>query len=103
MITGSQASGPYSGAEAARSVRNRLGPGSKLSNIAPNGRAKQMGSTPTGKAKSWTLKAVCLSNKDARRVPCGGAEREALVQAGLGERKIYVGNIDCSSDEFRFP
>ena len=43
----------------------------------------------------------CLSNKDATRVPCSFAEREVLVQAGLGEKKAMIPDINCSSQEFQ--
>ena len=86
--------------QAIRSLRQQLGnsggdvSAEQKSNFAPYGR-------PTaGKVQSCTVKVVCLSNKDATRVPCGVAEREALVEAGLGE-KVTVPNISCSSQEFR--
>lgn len=28
-------------------------------------------------------------------------ERQALLEAGLGEKKISIGNIDCNAEEFR--
>ena len=100
---------PYNRAiQAVRSIRDRLSnsesspeliAAEQRSNFAPY--IKSKGSAATGKGKSWTLKVVCLSDKNSKRVPCGGAEREALVQAGLGEKKIVVTNIDCSSQEFK--
>ena len=38
------------------------------------------------KHQSWTVKLVCLSNMDVTKVPCSAAERELLVQVGLGEK-----------------
>ena len=57
--------------------------------------------TVRGKGQPWTLKVFCLSSKDATRVPCSFAEREVLVQAGLGEKKATVPDINCSTQEFQ--
>ena len=38
---------------------------------------------------------------DAIRVPCCVAEREMLVQAGLGEKKVIIPDIACSVGEFK--
>ena len=44
---------------------------------------------------------VCFSSHNANRVPCTVADRETLVQAGLGEKKISIPDISCSPQEFR--
>ena len=51
--------------------------------------------------QSWTGKFVCLSCKDVTRVPCTIAEREALVEAGLGEKRVTVASISCSYEDFK--
>lgn len=51
--------------------------------------------------KGWSVKMVCLSSKDAKRIPATAAERELLVAAGLGEKRVYIPNISCSWNEFR--
>ena len=91
--------------EAIRSIRQRLGSGNSHDiaaeqkyNFAPYTQPK---SSSRCKAQSWTLKVVCLSNMDATRVPCGVAEREMLVKAGLGEKKVVFPNIACSAEEFK--
>ena len=78
--------------QAVRSIRERLkgGSGSQAAveqrrNFAPYN--KKGGRI---KGKTWTLKVVCLSSRHAHRVPCSVAERETLVQAGLGEKSITV-------------
>jgi hypothetical protein len=53
------------------------------------------------KGKSWPLRAVCLSDRNASRVPCSLLERKQLVQAGLGEQKVAIPDIECSSREFQ--
>lgn len=50
---------------------------------------------------SWTLKAFCLSSCQHRRVPVDAKFKEKLVEAGLGEKKIVVPDIDCSGGEFK--
>ena len=108
MASGSSTGTPYNRAmEAVRSIRHRIGYGissadvqsEQRRNFSPYG--KTSSSTGKNKVKSWTLKAVCLNDKEAKRVPCSGAEREALVQAGLGEKKICVTNVECSSEQFK--
>ena len=50
---------------------------------------------------SWSLKAVCLSSRLQCRVPADAKFKETLVEAGLGEKKITIPNIDCSAAEFK--
>lgn len=54
-----------------------------------------------GKNKSWSVKLVCLASKDAKRVPATAAERELLVAAGLGEKRVLVPNVNCSWYDFK--
>ena len=54
-----------------------------------------------GKGQNWTVKMVCLSNHNANWVPCTVGERETLVQAGLGKKKVNIQDISCSPQEFR--
>lgn len=88
-----------------RPIRHRIGYSSSANVQSEQHRIfspyEKTSSTGKNKVKSWTLKAVCLNNKEAKRVPCIGAEREALVQAGLGEKKICVINVECSSEQFK--
>ena len=89
--------------DAIRSIRRRLGSADDIkaeqrSNFAPYGQPR---GSSASKGQSWTVRGVCLSSKDARRVPCGVSEREALVQAGLGEKKVVIPNITCSAQEFQ--
>ena len=42
----------------------------------------------------------CLSNKEAIRVPCSSTDRESLLKAGLGEKKVLIPHISCSPEEF---
>ena len=92
-----------------RSVRERLGSQrnsdsevatEQRSNFASYSHARKP-SSGSSKGKTWSIKVVCLSDKNASRVPCSLAEREVLVQAGLGEQKVVVPDIECSSLEFR--
>ena len=44
---------------------------------------------------------VCLHSKDATRVPLSAAEKELLVEAGLGERKVTIDDMSCSPQDFK--
>lgn len=56
----------------------------------------------TTRSRCWTLKAVCLSSRNACQVPCTLAQREALVEAGLGEKRVVILDIDsCSTCDFK--
>lgn len=103
---------PQSCSEAIRSVRERLGSrraaqgdaaksdaaGEQRANFAPYAETRR--STGGRRGRSWSLKAVCLSGRNATRVPCTLAEREGL-QAGLGEKEVVISDTDCSSEELR--
>ena len=91
--TRSQAAGSCSCAlQAMRSIRQRLSSlrsceiaNEQKLNFAPYSKGKAVMKT-SQKHQSWTVKLVCLSNMGATKVPCSAAERELLVQAGLGEK-----------------
>ncbi|MDA8002743.1 MAG: hypothetical protein MPL62_15790 [Alphaproteobacteria bacterium] len=44
---------------------------------------------------------VCLNSKDATRVPLTVAEKELLVEAGLGEKKVTIDDMSCSPQDFK--
>ena len=50
---------------------------------------------------SWTHQFVCLADRFKAKPPMASWERQALLEARLGERKISFRNIDCNSEEFR--
>ena len=53
------------------------------------------------KSSSWTQKFVCLSGTSDDRVPTTSVVREALSLAGLGEKKIQIYGVDCSTEAFQ--
>ena len=57
-------------------------------------------SQPSSKKNMWCTRFVCLASKDTTRVPCTVAEKEVLVQAGLGEKEIEIADVDCSHQAF---
>ena len=90
-----------------RSIRQRLSSSRSCEianeqklNFAPYSKGKAVMKT-SQKHQSWTVKLVCLSNMDATKVPCSAAERELLVQAGLGEKKVSVPDVTCSAEQFK--
>ena len=52
------------------------------------------------KSSSWTQKFICLSGTSDDRVPTTSVVREALSLAGLGEKKIQIYDVDCSTEAF---
>ena len=50
---------------------------------------------------SWTHKFFCLSRRDDTTIPTTDSEKNALLEAGLGERKIVFPDVDASAEEFR--
>ena len=89
--------------EAVRSFRVHTGDFATTSGIANEQRVNfvSYGAGKKNKPKNWTIKVVCLSDIDATRVPSTVARREVLVQAGLGEKKVVVPDINCSGEDFR--
>ena len=88
-----------------RSVRERISRGHQSPEVIAEQRTKfapySCQSKTQHKPQSWTLKVFCLSSKNALRVPTTSREREVLVSAGLGEKKVLIPNINCSWDEFK--
>lgn len=58
------------------------------------------GKTKRKKTVSWTAKFVCLSSTHDYRVPTTCAARELLANAGLGEKKITIPDIECGIADF---
>jgi len=53
------------------------------------------------KLNSWTHKFFCLAETEENRVPSMSIQKNKLVLAGLGERKVTVTDVDCSPQEFQ--
>ena len=53
------------------------------------------------KVNSWTHKFFCLAETEESRVPSNTLQRNELVLAGLGERKVTVADVNCSPQEFQ--
>ena len=51
-------------------------------------------------SNSWTHKFVCMAYTDQDKC-CTSAEKNELMLAGLGEKKITLPDIDCSPEDFR--
>ena len=48
----------------------------------------------------WRHKFMCLSMRDADRVPTSQSDKMALEEAGLGEKTITIPDLDCEPLEF---
>lgn len=76
-------------------------------NFAPYkiGKRRKIGTStslpaPVTKCTPWSARFVCLANTDAQHVPCTVAQKEVLVEAGLGEQKVDIPDVNCSAQEF---
>ena len=49
----------------------------------------------------WTYSFYCLSECHQNVIPCTNCERDALLEAGLGEKRVFIPDIDASGEEFR--
>ena len=56
--------------------------------------------TKKSKPSSWTQKFVCLASKDGVKVPTSMGGKEELLLAGLGEKKLVIPDVDCTTCEF---
>ena len=63
---------------------------------------KLLGKRPYKRAvRTWMHKFVCLSCCAQDIIPTTDREKDALLEAGLGEKKIVIEDVDCSGEEFR--
>ena len=53
------------------------------------------------KTVGWTHSFYCLSECQQNVIPCSNYERDALLEAGLGEKRVFIPDIDASGEEFR--
>jgi len=53
------------------------------------------------KTMSWTHNFFCLSEIDEEKVPTTNVGKNALILAGLGEKRVTIPDIDCSVKEFQ--
>ena len=51
--------------------------------------------------RTFTHKFVCLNKCAEVAIPTLDREKDRLLEAGLGEKKITIPDIDCSVEEFR--
>jgi len=86
---------------AIRSVRERLQledpAAEQRANFSPYASRKSNFAKP----KQWSAKFVCLSHKETITVPCSKYDRAMLIEAGLGEKKVVVPNIDATPKQFQ--
>ncbi len=50
---------------------------------------------------SYTHRFFCLSQCHQKIIPRNDKEKDLLLEAGLGEKRITIPDIDISADEFR--
>lgn len=57
--------------------------------------------TKKRKKTTYTHRFVCLNQCDQESIPTTDKEKDSLLEAGLGERKITIEDIDMNGEEFR--
>jgi len=55
----------------------------------------------TKKSISYTHRFFCLSKSKQESVPMTDSEKDALLEAGYGEKKITIADMDINGEEFR--
>ena len=51
------------------------------------------------KPSSWTQRFYCLAGTNDERVPTKTSVSEMLKLAGLGEKKVQIPDVDCTTEE----
>ena len=74
--------------------RNNFGKRRRSVNSGVCNRVKQP------RLQAWIHRFVCLPKTNHNRVPSAIVERNAIIQAGLWEKRITIPNIDCGAKEF---
>ena len=74
-------------------------------NFAPYAKTKKGSATSSyaarpKKCSSWSTRFVCLADKDCSQIPSSVSVKEILVEAGLGEKKVTIPDVDCTRNEF---
>ena len=67
----------------------------ELKELFPSKKGKKREHTP------WTHKFVCLATHNQTSIPTTAIEKDVLISAGLGEKKIVFDNVECVAEEFR--
>ena len=55
----------------------------------------------TRKITPWTHRFVCLSDCSQHYIPTTASQKDTLMSAGLGEKKIVFEDVDCSAEIFK--
>lgn len=53
------------------------------------------------KCCTWKHRFICLAFHDQPKIPTTDTDKDALLEAGLGEKEIEFEDLDISADEFR--
>ena len=53
------------------------------------------------KSTPWTHQFVCLDKCNQLKAPMTYIERQRLLEAGLGEKKVTFTDVDCVPEEYR--
>ena len=82
--------------------------GRSFSQLFLRGRKRERESSTTddptckhGRMSNWTHTFYCLSQANQGYIPATNEECDLLMEAGLGEKKILIPDLDASGDDFR--
>lgn len=53
------------------------------------------------RVSSWTHRFVCLSQCHQETIPTTEKDKDALLEAGLGEKRIVIPDVNSSAEDFR--
>lgn len=90
---------------ALRSVRQHItqkGQREQRTNFAPYSikKAKASKGKENKRLRGCSLKMICLSSPQDDRVPTTAAQKEVLMEAGLGAKNVLIPDMSCSREEF---
>ena len=85
----------------AEEFRNRSGRKRVADEMSSLFRRKKGKTVSTKRSSTWTHRFVCLSRYDQSTIPTTAVEKDNLISAGLGEKKVIIEDADCNADKFR--
>ena len=57
--------------------------------------------TTSSNVSGWSHTFICLDTVGHTTIPTTAVQKDLLVGAGLGEKKIHLTNIDCAAELFQ--
>ena len=80
--------------------KKRVAVSEDISKLFPRG-GKKFCTQGKKRVSTWTHRFVCLCNHDQTGIPTTAWEKDTLLAAGLGEKKVVFEDVDCDAEVFR--